>query len=51
MPEFSGAELKNRIQSMKPDLTVLFISEYASDIIAHHGILDEGVSFIRGPSA
>jgi two-component system, cell cycle sensor histidine kinase and response regulator CckA len=49
MPELSGVELRDRIQAMKPDLKVLFISGYASDIIAHHGILDEGVNFIRKP--
>jgi CheY-like chemotaxis protein len=49
MPELSGAELRDRIHAMKPGLKVLFISGYASDIIAHHGILDEGVNFIRKP--
>jgi two-component system, cell cycle sensor histidine kinase and response regulator CckA len=49
MPELSGAELRDKIQAMKPGLKVLFISGYASDIIAHHGILDEGVNFIRKP--
>jgi two-component system, cell cycle sensor histidine kinase and response regulator CckA len=49
MPELSGAELRDKIQEMKPGLKVLFISGYASDIIAHHGILDEGVNFIRKP--
>jgi two-component system, cell cycle sensor histidine kinase and response regulator CckA len=49
MPELSGAELRDKIQAMKPGLKVLFISGYASDILAHHGILDEGVNFIRKP--
>jgi two-component system, cell cycle sensor histidine kinase and response regulator CckA len=49
MPDLSGAELRDKIQVMKPGLKVLFISGYASDIIAHHGILDEGVNFIRKP--
>ncbi len=49
MPEVSGAELRDRIQVMRPGMKVLFISGYASEIIAHHGILDEGVNFIRKP--
>jgi len=49
MPELSGAELRDRILKMRPGIKVLFISGYASDIIAHHGVLDEGVNFIRKP--
>jgi CheY-like chemotaxis protein len=49
MPELSGAALKDKIQEMRPGLKVLFISGYASDVIAHHGVLDEGVNFIRKP--
>jgi len=49
MPELSGAELRDRIQAFRPGLKVLFISGYASDVVAHHGILEEGVNFIRKP--
>ena len=49
MPELSGEELRDRVQGVSPGLKVLFISGYASDIIAHHGVLDEGVQLIRKP--
>jgi CheY-like chemotaxis protein len=49
MPELSGTELRDRIQALRPGLKVLFISGYASDVVAHHGIADEGVNFIRKP--
>lgn len=49
MPELSGAELRDRIQAVRPGLRVLFISGYASDVVAHHGIKDEGANFIRKP--
>jgi two-component system, cell cycle sensor histidine kinase and response regulator CckA len=49
MPALSGADLRDQIQTMRPGLKVLFISGYAADVIAHHGILDEGVNLIRKP--
>ncbi len=49
MPELSGAELRDKILEVRPGIKVLFISGYAGDIIAHHGVLDEGVNFIRKP--
>jgi hypothetical protein len=32
-----------------PNLKHLFMSSYTADIIAHHGVLDEGVHFIQKP--
>jgi two-component system cell cycle sensor histidine kinase/response regulator CckA len=49
MPELSGAELRDKILAIRPEMKVLFISGYAGDIIAHHGVLDEGINFIRKP--
>jgi CheY-like chemotaxis protein len=49
MPALSGTDLRDQIQAMRPGLKVLFISGYAADIIAHHGILDSGVNLIRKP--
>ena len=49
MPELSGAELRDKILQMRPGIKVLFISGHAGDVIAHHGILDEGINFIRKP--
>jgi hypothetical protein len=32
-----------------PDLKRLFMSGYTANVIAHHGVLDEGVHFIQKP--
>ena len=32
-----------------PYLKRLFMSGYAIDVIAHHGVIDEGVHFIQKP--
>ncbi len=49
MPEMSGAALRDKILEMRPETKVLFIFGYAGDIIAHHGVLDEGVNLIKKP--
>lgn len=49
MPGMNGKQLKTCIEKIKPDIKVLFVSGYASDIIADHGILDEMVNFLQKP--
>ncbi len=49
MPEMNGRDLAKEISAFYPDLKILFISGYTADIIAHHGVLDEGVNFISKP--
>ena len=49
MPEMNGRELAKKILSLYPDMKRLFMSGYTADVIAHHGVLDEGVHFISKP--
>lgn len=49
MPEMNGKELFVKINVLRPDIHVLFMSGYTSDIIARHGILEEGTDFIHKP--
>ena len=49
MPEMNGRELAKRLLSLYPELKRLFVSGYTADVIAHHGVLDEGVHFIQKP--
>jgi len=49
MPEMNGRELAERLQSLYPDIKCVFMSGYTADIIAHHGVLKEGVKFIQKP--
>ncbi len=49
MPETNGQDLARRLSSLHPRLKCLFMSGYTADIIAHHGVLDEGVHFIQKP--
>ena len=49
MPEMNGRDLAEKLQSLYPRLKYLFMSGYTADVIAHHGVLDEGVAFIQKP--
>jgi PAS domain S-box-containing protein len=49
MPQMSGRELADQLVRHCPSLKLLFMSGYTSDIIAHHGVIDEGVHFIQKP--
>jgi PAS domain S-box-containing protein len=49
MPEMNGRDLAKNLLALYPDLTRLFMSGYTADLIAHHGVLDQGVHFIQKP--
>ena len=49
MPEMDGRNLARRMLSLYPNLRCLFMSGYTADIIAHHGVLDDGACFIQKP--
>jgi len=49
MPHMSGPELRDKIIGIFPEMKVLFISGYTSDIIAHHGVLEKGVQLLQKP--
>jgi two-component system cell cycle sensor histidine kinase/response regulator CckA len=51
MPEMNGRELQERISVIRPGLRTLFISGYPADVIARHGVLDQGVHFLQKPFA
>ena len=49
MPEMNGRDLAKNILSLHPNIKRLFMSGYTANVIAHHGVLDEGVNFIQKP--
>ncbi len=49
MPEMNGRELAETIRNFDPELKCLFSSGYTANVIAHHGVLDEGVHFLQKP--
>ncbi|RJR33165.1 MAG: PAS domain S-box protein [Desulfobacteraceae bacterium] len=49
MPEMNGRQLTELLKKRHPDLKCLFMSGYTANVVAHHGVLDEGVNFIEKP--
>jgi PAS domain S-box-containing protein len=49
MPEMNGRDLAGNIISLYPDIKRLFMSGYTANVIAHHGVLDQGVHFLQKP--
>jgi CheY-like chemotaxis protein len=49
MPEMNGRDLARTLLTIYPGIKRLFMSGYTANVIAHHGVLDEGVHFIQKP--
>ena len=49
MPEMNGRDLAKNLLAIYPDILRLFMSGYTANVIAHHGLLEEGVHFIQKP--
>jgi len=49
MPEMNGRELARQITDLYPQIKKLFMSGYTANVIAHQGVLDQGVQFIQKP--
>ncbi len=49
MPEMNGRDLRDRLAEIKPGFKTIFMSGYTANVIAHHGILDEGINFLQKP--
>ena len=49
MPNMNGRELYEKLAVIRPDLKVLFMSGYTDNVIAHHKVLDEGISLLQKP--
>lgn len=49
MPEMNGRELSERLAEARPGVKCLFTSGYTANVIAHRGVLEEGVHFLPKP--
>jgi nitrogen-specific signal transduction histidine kinase/ActR/RegA family two-component response regulator len=49
MPGMNGGELAATLGRQRPQMKVLFTSGHTENVIAHHGVLYEGVEFLSKP--
>ncbi|MBT8339443.1 MAG: PAS domain S-box protein [Desulfatitalea sp.] len=49
MPQMNGKKLADTLMPLCPKLKYLFMSGYTANVIAHHGVLDDGVNFLQKP--
>jgi PAS domain S-box-containing protein len=49
MPEMNGRDLRDRLNAVKPGFKCIFMSGYTANVIAHHGVLEEGIDFLEKP--
>jgi two-component system, cell cycle sensor histidine kinase and response regulator CckA len=49
LPEMNGRELAEKVRALHPEAKCLFMSGYTADLIAHRGVLDQGVHFLQKP--
>ncbi|MEX2608699.1 MAG: PAS domain S-box protein [Gemmatimonadota bacterium] len=49
MPEMDGRTLAEQVSARLPGVPVIFISGYAEDAIAEHGVLRQGAEFLEKP--
>ena len=49
MPQMSGRQLAEAVQTIRSDIKVLYISGYTDEVISHHGVLEPGTAFLQKP--
>ncbi|MGD8451557.1 MAG: PocR ligand-binding domain-containing protein [Phycisphaerae bacterium] len=49
MPDMNGRRLSDALRQVRPGLRTLFMSGYPSNVIAHHGVLEDDVEFLEKP--
>jgi CheY-like chemotaxis protein len=49
MPQMSGRELAAKLGRLFEQMKCLYMSGYTTDVIARHGVLEEGLQFIQKP--
>jgi PAS domain S-box-containing protein len=49
MPHMGGRELSERVTSLRPGMSVLYVSGYTDDEVLRHGVMEAEVAFLQKP--
>lgn len=49
MPQMTGPQVAERLQALRPQMKVLYMSGYTDDAIAQHGVLKPCTEFMTKP--
>jgi PAS domain S-box-containing protein len=49
MPDMTGRQLYEHVREFSPAMRVIYMSGYPEQVIAHHGVLDQGTFFLQKP--
>jgi DNA-binding NtrC family response regulator len=45
----NGKDLNEQIMALRPGIKTLYMSGYTANVIAHRGVIDEGINFLQKP--
>ncbi|MEW6586304.1 MAG: PAS domain S-box protein [Nitrospirota bacterium] len=49
MPGMNGRDLKEKIKALHPEIKVIFMSGYSSEVLATHGAVEKDINFLQKP--
>jgi two-component system, cell cycle sensor histidine kinase and response regulator CckA len=49
LPEMNGKELNDRLSRSRPTMQTIYMSGHSVDVVAHKGILLEGIAYLQKP--
>nr|NJM00957.1 response regulator [Desulfobacula sp.] len=49
LPEMNGRDLARQVQSLYPEIRILFMSGYTANAVTHHQVLEPGLFFLQKP--